>query len=116
MRVIRNDRIALARPHTTEQSAALKAAIGDELGCTYVWLEADGPPYLLNEVMIRYGRARDVDYGDRLYADQFPPAVQFAEQWNLGQWAECGGIGAGSAAVSGLAISDSASCLRIRFL
>ena len=46
----------------------------------YVWFEIDGQPYMLNEVLMRSGWAQDVDYGDRLYSDEFPPAVQFAER------------------------------------
>jgi micrococcal nuclease len=63
----------------------------------YVWFEIDGQPYMLNEVLMRSGWAQDVDYGDRLYADEFPPAVQFAEKWQIGQWALCGGFGIDSA-------------------
>lgn len=58
----------------------------------YVWWEIGGHPYMLNEVMMRSGWAQDVDFGDRLYADEFPPAVQFAERWQIGQWALCGGF------------------------
>lgn len=64
----------------------------------YVWFSVDGQPYMLNELLMRSGWAQDVDYGDRLYADQFPPAVQFAENWGLGQWELCGGFNAESAA------------------
>lgn len=63
----------------------------------YVWFESGGLPYMLNEVMMRSGWAQDVDYGDRLYADEFPPAVQFAERWQIGQWELCGGFGIDSA-------------------
>lgn len=72
----------------------------------YVWFTVDGQPYMLNEVMMRSGWARDVDYGDRLYADEFPPAVQFAERWQIGQWAECGGFDAENVAGSGAAVEQ----------
>ena len=60
----------------------------------YVWWTIDSKPYLLNEVLLRSGWARDVDYGDRLYTDQFAMASQFAEKWQIGQYAECGGFDA----------------------
>jgi micrococcal nuclease len=63
----------------------------------YVWWEIDGRPYMLNEVMERSGWAQDVDYGDRLYADQLAMAVQFAERHQLDQWALCGGFDADAA-------------------
>lgn len=62
----------------------------------YVWWEIDGRPYLLNEVLERSGWARDVDYGDRLYEDQFALATQFAERHQIGQYKLCGGLDAGS--------------------
>ncbi len=72
----------------------------------YVWWEVDGQPYMLNEVMMRSGWARDVDYGDRLYADELPPAVQFAERWQLGQWSLCGGFDAESVANSNPSLDE----------
>jgi hypothetical protein len=50
--------------------------------------------------------ARDVDYGDRLSADEVPPAVQFAEHWGIGQWDLCGGFDAGSAAGDGVTLDE----------
>jgi micrococcal nuclease len=60
----------------------------------YVWFQIEGKPYLLNEVLLRSGWARDVDYGDRLYGDQLGMAEQFAERWQIGQWELCGGFDA----------------------
>ena len=42
------------------------------------------------------GWETDVDFGDRLYANECPPAVQLAERWGIGQWAVCGGFDAES--------------------
>jgi len=67
----------------------------------YVWLEIDGQPYMLNEALERSGYARDVDYGDRLYASQFGEAAAFAKKWNLGVYAECGGFDVTSAEAGG---------------
>lgn len=73
----------------------------------YVWFEIDGLPYMLNEVQLRSGWARDVDYGDRLYGDQLAMAEQFAELWGIGQWELCGGFDAESvAAGSGASLED----------
>lgn len=35
---------------------------------------------MLNEVLMRSGWATDVDYSDRLFAHEFPLAVQFAKR------------------------------------
>ena len=72
----------------------------------YVWWEIGGQSYMLNEVLMRSGWARDVDFGDRLYSDEFPPAVQFAERWKLGQWSECGGFDLAGMAGSGAALDE----------
>jgi endonuclease YncB( thermonuclease family) len=58
----------------------------------YVWFTVDGEPYLLNELLVRSGMANDVDYGDRLYAEQMGEALQFASHHGIGVWAMCGGF------------------------
>lgn len=58
----------------------------------YVWLLVDGKPYLLNEVLIRDGMARDVDYGDHLYNQQLIDAATFAMNYRLGVYELCGGF------------------------
>ncbi len=58
----------------------------------YIWFTVDGHPYLLNELLARSGFANDVDYGDRIYAEQMKAAVEFAERHNLGVWNMCGGF------------------------
>ena len=56
----------------------------------YIWFEVDGEPYLLNHVLINNGFAEDVDYGDRLYDEQFQEAASFAEDRQLGVYGLCG--------------------------
>jgi endonuclease YncB( thermonuclease family) len=59
----------------------------------YVWFEIDGQPYMLNHILINNGWAEDVDYGDRLYDDQFKEATAFAQRHDLGVWGLCGEFG-----------------------
>ena len=59
----------------------------------YIWFEVAGDPYMLNHVLINNGWAEDVDYGDRLYDEQFQEAVAFAERHDLGVWGLCGDWG-----------------------
>lgn len=58
----------------------------------YIWFTIDGQPYMLNEVLIRSGWARDVDYGDRLYHTHLQMAAGFAERYKIGQYDLCGGF------------------------
>jgi micrococcal nuclease len=59
----------------------------------YLWFEIDGLPYLLNHALINNGWAEDVDYGDRLYDEQFQEAAAFAERHELGVYELCGAFG-----------------------
>jgi micrococcal nuclease len=72
----------------------------------YVWFTIGGNPYMLNEVLIRSGWARDVDYGDRLYENQLTTAAAFAEKWQLGQYELCGGFDAENLAGSGATLEQ----------
>ncbi len=72
----------------------------------YDWFEVNGKPYMLNEALERSRWGRDVDYGDRLYENEFTMAVQFAEKYQLGQWALCGGFDAEGVAGSNEDVQD----------
>lgn len=56
----------------------------------YLWFEIDGLPYMLNHALINNGWAEDLDYGDRLYEEQFEDAATFAESNDLGVYELCG--------------------------
>ncbi len=71
-----------------ERDVTERDQFGRELA--YVWFEVDGNPYLLNHVLINNGWAEDVDYGDRLYDQEFQDAAAFAERHDLGVYGLCG--------------------------
>ena len=71
-----------------ERDVNARDQYGRELA--YIWFEVDGEPYLLNHVLINNGFAEDVDYGDRLYNEQFQEAAAFAENNQLGVYSLCG--------------------------
>lgn len=73
-----------------EKDKTEKDRYGRELA--YIWFEVDGQPYLLNHVLINNGYAEDVDYGDRMYDEQFKDAQAFAKRHDLGVWGMCGGF------------------------
>lgn len=56
---------------------------------------------MLNEVLMRSGWARDVDYGDRMHNDNMAGATASAEKWQMGAWSECGGFDADAASDAG---------------